>query len=204
MDSDKVTPSSRSFSTDSSLIAAIRARDPTAWQRFVRLYSPLVFHWCRQASLNSHDSADVMQEVFGSVVTGIAAFQAVRAQDTFRGWLWTITRNKLRDFYRRSRRRPKAAGGTDAEVQLHNLAVWVDRDGDLSQSDEGLSILGRTAIAAVQAEFEDRTWQAFYRTTVGTEAPADVARDLGISVNAVYKAKCRVLSRLRQLVGDLL
>lgn len=50
----------------------------------------------------------------------------------------------------------------------------------------------------MRGDFEQRTWQAFCRATVESDTPADVAADLGIFVWAVYKARARVLSRLRQ------
>jgi len=52
-------------------------------------------------------------------------------------------------------------------------------------------------VAVVQAEFEVRTWQAFWQTTVEQQRPADVAAALGMNVGAVYMAKSRVLRRLR-------
>jgi RNA polymerase sigma-70 factor (ECF subfamily) len=56
----------------------------------------------------------------------------------------------------------------------------------------------------VRLEFEDRTWQAFWRVTVEGQAAADVARDLGMSRNAVYIARSRILQRLHQEFGDLI
>ena len=53
-----------------------------------------------------------------------------------------------------------------------------------------------------RAEFEDRTWQAFWRITAEGEFPADVAKGLGMSLQAVQKAKSRVLCRLRREIDD--
>jgi len=58
-------------------------------------------------------------------------------------------------------------------------------------------------LETIRAEFESRTWQAFWRTTVDGRAPAHVAEDLEMSVAAVYMAKSRVLCRLRQVMGEL-
>jgi RNA polymerase sigma-70 factor (ECF subfamily) len=55
----------------------------------------------------------------------------------------------------------------------------------------------------VRGEFENRTWEAFWRTAVEDRPARDVADELGMSVLAVYKAKSRVLRRLRQELGDL-
>jgi RNA polymerase sigma-70 factor, ECF subfamily len=59
------------------------------------------------------------------------------------------------------------------------------------------------ALDMIRAEFEPRTWQAFWQTTIDDRAPKDVAADLGMSPGAVRVAKSRVLHRLREELGDL-
>ena len=91
-----------SQATSLTLLQRVQARQPAAWERFVDLYAPLVLHWCRRGGLSTEDAADVFQEVFRSVAEHIADFRRDRASDTFRGWLRTITRNKMLDHFRRS------------------------------------------------------------------------------------------------------
>ncbi len=59
----------------------------------------------------------------------------------------------------------------------------------------------RRALDQVRAEFEDRSWQAFWRVAVDGRRAADVAAELKISVNAVYVARSRILRRLRDILG---
>jgi RNA polymerase sigma-70 factor (ECF subfamily) len=190
-----------SQSTSSSLIQRVKSRDPVAWQRFVTLYGPMVYDWSRKAGLQSNDSADVVQEVFHSVATGLESFQYGGQGQTFRGWLWTITRNKIRDFARRRVNRPDAAGGTDAYLRLQDLPDELPEAsiGPTGIGDQGLV---RRALELVRAEFEERTWQAFWRVTMEDARPADVATELGMSVGAVYMAKSRVLNRLRRELAE--
>jgi RNA polymerase sigma-70 factor (ECF subfamily) len=113
-----------SRSTSSSLLARVKANDTQAWQRLSDLYGPLVYHWCRRSGLHAEDAADVVQEVFRSVAASIPQFQKECEGDTFRGWLWTVTRNRVRDHVRASRNKPQAAGGTDAYTRL----AWISTD----------------------------------------------------------------------------
>ena len=105
-------PTPRSVNaTSPSLLARVQANQPGSWERLVDLYAPLVYHWCRRSALSPEDAADVFQEVFRSVAEHIAGFRRDRAGATFRGWLRTITRNKINDHFRRSQgraRRPAA------------------------------------------------------------------------------------------------
>ena len=55
----------------------------------------------------------------------------------------------------------------------------------------------------VRVEFENRTWEAFWRIVVDGQSPAEVAADLDLSVMAVYKAKSRVLRRFREQLQGL-
>ena len=64
--------------------------------------------------------------------------------------------------------------------------------------------LHRRGLELIQGEFAERTWKAFWRVAVDGCTPADVADELGLSVNSVYLAKSRVLRRLREELGDLL
>src|SRR5262245_54299739 len=86
-----------SSATSRSLLDRVRTNDAAAWDRLVALYAPLVFHWCRRWDLQHQDAADILQDVFQAVATHIAQFRKEREGDTFRGWLRTITRNKVRD-----------------------------------------------------------------------------------------------------------
>src|SRR6266852_5547699 len=88
----------------------------------VQLYTPLVYHWCARGGVGGEDAQDVSQEVFRAAATSMDHFRRERAGDTFRGWLRGITRNVLREHYRRRGRQPQAAGGTDALEKLHEVA----------------------------------------------------------------------------------
>jgi len=190
--------------TSSSLLRRVQQHDSDAWDRLVHLYSPLIYDWCRQQGLQPVDAADVSQEVFCAVAGGIERFRHDRPGDSFRGWLWTVTRNKIRDFFRGKGKREEARGGTEMLRQINELP---DDEPDLSvgpATSEVTSDPFRRAVELLKAEFEDRTWQAFWRVTVDQQPTADVADELGISVNAVRKAKSRVLRRMREEFGDLL
>jgi RNA polymerase sigma-70 factor (ECF subfamily) len=53
-------------------------------------------------------------------------------------------------------------------------------------------------------QFAPATWEAFRRFALEGIPAAQVAAELGLTVNAVTLAKSRVLKRLRKEAGDLL
>lgn len=194
--------SGSSSNTSLSLLSRVRAAEPAAWERLTRLYGPVVYRWARQAGLQPQDASDVMQDVFHSVTTNIGRFEHQANGGGFRGWLWTIARNKIRDHYRHLKGRAQATGGTAALDQIHQLPDTPPTMTSESGSIE-ISSLRRRAMELVRGDFEERTWQAFWRSAVEGDTPADIAADMGISVWAVYKARSRVLSRLRQELDGL-
>lgn len=199
-----MTPFHPTDGTSLSLLERVRGQDADGWRRLVELYSPLLYSWCRRSGLDGEQSADLVQEVFAKVARSIGDFRRDRPGDTFRGWLRSITRNQLRDYFRRQEREPRAAGGTTAQLQLAQLN---DEQFDQSLSEnvaEEPGELYRRALELIQTNFEERTWRAFWQTTIDGRASSDVAADLGMSAGAVRQAKSKVLSRLRAEFGEVL
>lgn len=189
-------------STSASLIERVRMRDQAAWRRMVRLYGPLVHFWCRQSQLQEADLADVFQEVFRSVAAAIGKFGHGGDGQTFRGWLRTITRNKLRDHFRQRGRHPVAAGGSTAHARWQQFVDSEDDDQSPATLDHERALLVQRALGLLRTDFEERTWRAFWRTAVDGQSPADVGVELEMTSAAVRKAKSRVLQRLREELGD--
>jgi RNA polymerase sigma-70 factor, ECF subfamily len=196
-----VTPLLFDSPTSFSLIRRVRGYDPEAWRTLSKLYGPLVYRWARQCGLQSHDAADVVQNVFVSVYRGIGRFEHDRPESSFRGWLWTITRNAARELLRKQARHPAPAGGSDANQALQQLPDLFEQESEPTEFDAGQSLAQR-ALRLVRESLDENTWEAFRRTTILDEAAVTVATDLAMTAKAVRQAKYRVLLRLRQLLAD--
>ena len=193
-------------STSSSFLDRVKARDYEAWRRLAGVYASLVLRWCQYEGVGrDEDRADICQEVFRAVAANVDCFQRDRSRGTFRGWLRTITRRKVADHFRQKNRQPpaKATGGSDAYE--HILAI---PDGDGSSvpeaSDEETAIIVRKTLDLIRPEFEERTWQAFWRSAVEGQQSGVVAEALGMTPGGVRQAKSRVLHRLREELDRLL
>ena len=77
---------------------------------------------------------------------------------------------------------------------------WIDDEEEPMNSDERHALL-RRMLAVIREDFDDVTWQAFWRLTVENQTTTDLAAELGISQGAVRQAKYRVLCRLREEMG---
>jgi len=167
-------------STSSGWLLALQARQPSAWQQLTQVYGPLVYAWCRWQDLPGSEAADVLQEVFQAVVVHVGEFQS-RGPGSFRAWLRTITQNKVHDYFRRLRKNPEAAGGSDMRERLEAveapaLAVTEETERE---------VLLHAILERIRPEFSDKTWQAFWQLTVERRPSAEIAADLDMKPEAV-------------------
>ncbi len=154
----------------------------------------------RKAGLEPEDAADVVQEVWKAVSENIDGFQRGESVGAFRRWLWTVTRNKACDHFRKHVGGAQAVGGTDARKLLETVPEDEPTD-ETGVQEHGLL---HRALELIRPEYEERTWKAFWRMTVdGVPAP-EVATELGMAANAVHQAKFRIVRRLREEMGELM
>jgi RNA polymerase sigma-70 factor (ECF subfamily) len=184
--------------TSASLLDRLRLDpDAASWQRLVDLYTPLIRGWLRRHALPHQDTDDVVQEVLTVVVRKLPQFERQPRTGAFRRWLRSITVNCLRDFWRTGRHRPRATGDSDFLQILDQLE---DPNSALShQWDvEHDRHIAHRLLEMIRPDFEAKTWQAFRRVALDGASPDQAAAELGLSVNAVFIAKSRVLGRLRE------
>jgi RNA polymerase sigma-70 factor (ECF subfamily) len=187
--------------TRPSLLVRMRdAQDRAAWQMFVDLYGPLVYRFARKRGLQDADASDLTQNVLQAVTSAIHRLDYDPARGPFRGWLFAIVRNQLCKL--QEKRDARGPGGTTAQQLLQEQP---DRTGDAENEwdEEYLRQRFRWAAERVRCEFTEQSWQAFWRTAVDGQAPADVAGSLTMSVGAVYTARSRVLTRIRREIAAL-
>jgi RNA polymerase sigma-70 factor (ECF subfamily) len=180
--------------TPVSLLQRLRQPDAhQAWDCFVELYTPLLYYWARRMALQPHDAADLVQDVFALLVLKLPEFH-YDDNRSFRGWLRAVTVHKWRE---RCRRRSPGADGSLADQPDNRQAE------DLWEAEYRQEVT-RQALRIMQTDFEPATWKACWETVAVGRPAAEVAAELGLSVNAVYLARTRVLRRLRQELSDLL
>jgi RNA polymerase sigma-70 factor (ECF subfamily) len=189
--------------THHSLI--VKLRDPTAaeaWREFVALYEPLVYGFARRKGLQDADARDLCQEVFRAVAGAVDKWDPDPARGSFRGWLSRIARNLLLNFLTRKQHEPRGSGSTSVHELLDAQPAAGASVTALFEAEYRRRVF-RWAAAEIRDEFAHTTWQAFWRTAVGSQSPRDVAEELGLSVGAVYIARSRVVARLRERIEQL-
>lgn len=182
--------------TPVSLLERLRA--PVAaqrdWEQLVDLCTPLLYCWARRMGAQEADVADLVQDVLMTLVRRLPDFTYDPGK-SFHGWLQSLIRNRWRNH-----RRQQATARTVEHV-VEDL-VEVD-NGDSLSEEEYRQHLAHRALELMKTDFQPTTWKACWATVMDNRPVTEVAAELGLSTGAVYLARFRVLSRLRQELREL-
>jgi RNA polymerase sigma-70 factor (ECF subfamily) len=191
-----------SLTTRPSLLARIRdLQDRQAWSQFVEVYGPVVYGYARKRGLQEADASDLTQEVMRAVAAAASHLEYDARKGLFRGWLYTVARNKLHDFHAARARQCQGSGDTGVQALLQEQAAR--QEASLWDQEYQQQLL-RWAADRVRGHFEDSTWQAFWLLAVEGKTGKEAAPALGMTLAAVYMAKTRVLARLKAEIHQLL
>jgi RNA polymerase sigma-70 factor (ECF subfamily) len=194
---DLFTSEASSSRTSTGLLRAAKANDPDAWTMLVRSYSRMIYRWCRQAGLQPADAGNIVQEVLRSVARKLKDFEHRQSDGSFRGWLRTVTRNKLRDGFRKDLRSvERAAGGTAAQKLVESIPD-PEVDSVLTFGPPREQV-GPATIEKVRGEFSARDWRVFWRMTVDGQSAREAGSEFEMTPNAARIVKTRILRRLRE------
>ena len=177
-------------------------RDVEAWDQFVSIYEPLVYRLARAKGFQDADAQEIVQEVFVAVSRAVERWEPDPARGRFRDWLFRIARNLMINFLTRRKHLPIGSG--DSEI-AELLANHIDRRCEESATFdlEYRREVFCWAAKQVRDQVKERTWIAFWMTSIDGRAIAEVACELKMSVGAVHIARSRVLGRLRETVKTL-
>src|SRR5258708_7104832 len=165
--------------TRPSLLVRIRdAADREAWRQFVEVYAPLVYKFARQRGLQDADAADLTQDVLQAVAGASKRLVYDPQRGTFRAWLYTVARNKLRNSLIARQRRHE----DDDQRRLEELPA---REEVEQWEREYEQRLFDWAAEQVRDSFQETTWRAFWMTAVEARAAWETAAELGMLVGAV-------------------
>jgi RNA polymerase sigma-70 factor (ECF subfamily) len=181
----------------------LRVRDPDdhqSWGEFTRLYQPLLVAYVRKQGLREHDADDVVQEILISLVRALPRFELDHAKGRFRTFLWQVTNNAVIDWLRKQRRK------TDKECPFDEQMAALQKAA-AQEPDEAWVLEARrrvlaVALAHVREQTQEKTWTCFEEHLLKHRPAEEVARELGMTANAVYVNACRVLAKVRDKCAD--
>jgi RNA polymerase sigma-70 factor (ECF subfamily) len=185
------------LATSHSLLERLHDRaDVQAWQRLLSVYEPWLRGWLSRQDLQQADVDDVLQDILLVVSEKLPEFRHNGRTGAFRAWLRLILTNRVRHFLREKRYHQALISAQEPKSWVDDLA---DPNSELSRQwdQEHDQQIVRRLLASIHMEFNATTWNVFQMLVLHERPAAEVAEHFGITPNAVYVAKARVLARLR-------
>ncbi len=162
---------------------------------FEQRYRPIIAGVLRRMGIEPRELPDLAQDVLLSFVRDFRADKYDRDRGRLRGWIAAIARNRARDFHRRASRTVLRRG--ESAFEELSAAADVERLWD----EECARHKVRTLVERLKREtgFQDTTFAAFELVQLQGRSAADAARELDLSISAVYVATHRCRKRLAEL-----
>ena len=181
--------------TPLSLIKRLTSKGQSEdWSRLSAMYRPLLVNWIRPLVPQDSDVEDVVQETLLVVIAKVGEFRHAGIPGSFRSWLRAIMAIKVRAFWRAQGRVPVA---TDPMGQMLRELEQDDSQAARRWDTEHDRHVIDSLLERIRPEFAPMTWRAFELYTMRGMSPTEVAACLGITTNAVFIARSRILNRLR-------
>src|ERR1700732_285105 len=171
---------------DAALVAAVAARDETAFTVLYRRYLPVVLRWCLRETGNREIAADLSAEVFAAALISARRYRS--EQGSVLAWLLGIARNKLLE----SRRRKRVEDSARRKLRLEPVAL---NDADLDRVEE-LASLDEEILALAQA-LPEPSRQALSDRVIHERSYEEIAAELRCSQSVVRQRVSRALKSLR-------
>ncbi len=183
--------------TDPKLITAIADRDKhQEWYCFERTYRPALLAALRKHGLNHADAEDCCQRVLLKLIKNLSSFVDDGKPAAFRRWLFRVARNESISHWRRCAKLPQPTRDSGLVVKCRE--TFED-----SIELEYQRFTFKAVAEEIKQQVDPKHWQAFWQTSVEHKPTPLVAKELGMTVGAVYVAKGRVLKLLQSAVNRL-
>lgn len=177
-----------------TLLARLKdPRDSGAWRELYALYTPLLERFARGMSLAPDEVDDVVGDCLATLARELPTFRHDAARGGFKGWLYTLVRARVVDRLRRRR----GVSADDLERHADDEAAPADELWERTWQAEHL----RFAVARVEAHVSPRAFEVFQLMLWHGLTAREVAARLGMGENQVYKARARVLAKVRDELG---
>ena len=205
MQSTPMKPEAPLLETRSSLIQRLKATiNGESWEEFFHTYWELIYNVARRAGLSEADAQDIVQETTLKVHNSLDRFEYNRKRGTFKGWLRTVTRSRLNDFFKKQQRRPALNQPLEETAdELQNLKDPEGPEIEKIWDEEWNRNLIQAALSRTKKLSSPKQFQIFKCHYIDEWTVRETCRTLGVNAAQVYMAKQRVGKIFREAVETL-
>jgi RNA polymerase sigma-70 factor (ECF subfamily) len=194
--------SGTSLNTSASLLLRLRPESEArevAWEEFHRRYAAIIGGFARKLGVSGAEADELVQDVLVGFFATSDRFTYDPGKGRFRSFLKVCTFRMLC----KSRQRNAKFQGVPVEL-VDPQAPQVEQAWDETWEREHV----RRALTALKQRYSindtrARTFRAFELYALNGQPQEQVARELGISIDSVHRAKHRLTAALKKAVSEL-
>ena len=183
--------------TSLTLVNGVSQDERQSWERFVKVYKDPMCEFARSQAvfhgISETEAEDAVFTLFERFAQHKEKFDPTKG--SLRNWVMMRLKNILLDVARQRA----------SEKARSDRAMADGADGDSERQREWkeaqLAIM-RRALKVVLDEADPRTREVFTRVALEDGHPAKVAADFGLTANAVYQIKNRIIAKVRRITEE--
>ncbi len=190
------------YRTRQTLIERVRNQhDDASWEEFVRVYRDYIYAIIRRMNISEHDADDLRQQVLLKLWKNLPLLDFNHIT-RFRSVLSTVTKHCVIDFIRKRNSDAKRLEKVSKDESLAYLDGISLSEIDAIAEREWEVHLTNLAVEKVEPLFSGQAVKVFRLSLKGLSVE-EIAREVGLQENSVYRLRNRVKVRLIQEVAQL-
>lgn len=192
------SPSLEWMTTTTVLDRLRDANDHSAWSSFMERFRAPIAGFSQKMGLRAADAEDVTQETMIAFLESYRQDAYQRGRGRLSHYLFGIAHNKILAARRKIATREVQVSSAGGDTSFWSELPGESAAQELWEREWRQTILAQ-CLEQASREVSPQTFEAFRMVVFGGKSPADVAAELGMTRNAVFIAKHRVGTRLREL-----
>lgn len=173
------------------------AHDESAWAEFCSHFQPVIVEFARKLGLSNAEAEDAAQETMTAFFKAYKEGKYDQDKGRLSNWLFGIAKRVILNL--RGRRPLEKLIADKATGTSFWDMVQDDRTLDRTWEIQWQQMVLKRCMEQVRQEFDPKVFSAFRHYAIDQFTIEEVCQKFDMSRNAVYIAKSRVLSRLREL-----
>jgi len=189
--------------TSTSLLEGLKdPNNQVVWRNFVERYRPMLERYARRFGLGSADAQDAAQVTLIAFNDSYRQGKYDREKGRLRVWLFGIARNQIRGLVRKRAKQEFQAAQSESQTDFFARVTDEDEMEKVWEAEWRQAVL-QNCLEEVRREFDTKTIQAFEMFAWKGRPATEVGEELGMSPNAIFICKHRVMKRIRELLPKM-
>lgn len=190
--------------TNATLLQRVKnTYDESSWEEFNEYYRPYIYMIAKGLNIRHHDAQEITQMIMVKIWEKIPEFNYDPDKGYFRGWLRTVTVNKVRNYIAKKAYNHESIDALEEsddgesfnkKYSVSELEAVADREWE--------NYICDLAWERVKDSFNDKVQSVYIELTKGTECET-IAEIIGIKVNTVYVYRKRIQEKLYKEIRRL-